>query len=269
MSRRTELECAIRRCEPVHEVLGYEVQERGPSLLFGLERAGVMAEVEVRNLESDPVTLSNGAVVHIGGDSLAEMVDLSMRIVRVVAEEQCEVGVTRFGDRSISIGAEHPEIAGISLIGPGAQWFWDDGPFMTRYPWGTSLPGLDGEYLAGESKSLSEAVGGVAGLRLQCLDLSSGVFSLRLGEYRGEFRLGRDWLECRLPAGERFTLFRRAGREGTLADYAVMVMERLVGGSLFRRNWRLARRVNVSTAATLPAVGDSIHARAQSQWRRD
>ena len=65
MIRRTELECAIRRCEPVHEVLGYEVQERGPSLLFGLERAGVMAEVEVRNLESDPVTLSNGAVVQL------------------------------------------------------------------------------------------------------------------------------------------------------------------------------------------------------------
>lgn len=263
MNSRMELERAIRRYEPLHEVVGYQVQKRGPSLLFGLERAGVMAEVEVRNLESDSVTLSNGAVVQISGDSLAEMVDLSMRIVRVVAEEQCEVGVTRFGDRSISIGAEHPEIAGISLVGPGAQWFWDDGPFMTRFPWGSALPGLDGEYLAGESKSLSEAVGNVAGLELQRLDLSSGVFSLRLAEYRGEFRLGRDWLECRLPAGERFTLFRRTGREGTLADYAVMVMERLVGGSLYRRNWRFAWRVNVPTPATLPAVGGSIYARTQ------
>lgn len=263
MNSRMELERAIRRYEPLHEVVGYEVQERGPSLLFGLECAGVMGEVGLRNLESDPVTLSNGAEVQIGGDSLAEMVDLSMRIVRVVAEEQCEVGVTRFGDRSISIGAEHPEIAGISLVGPGAQWFWDDGPFMTRYPWGRALPGLGGEYLAGESKSLSEAVGGVAGLELQRLDLSSGVFSLRLAEYRGEFRLGRDWLECRLPAGERFTLFRRTGREGTLADYAVMVMERLVGGSLYRRNWRFAWRVNVPTPATLPAVGGSIYARTQ------
>lgn len=263
MNSRMELERAIRRYEPLHEVVGYQVQKRGPSLLFGLERAGVMAEVEVRNLEMDSVLLSNGVVAHVSGDSVDEEVDLSMQIVRVVAEEQCEVGVTRFGHRFFNIGEDYPEIAGDTLIMSSAQWFWDDGPFMTRFPWGSALPGLDGDYLAGESKSLSEAVGNVAGLELQRLDLSSGVFSLRLAEYRGEFRLGRDWLECRLPAGERFTLFRRTGREGTLADYAVMVMERLVGGSLYRRNWRFAWRVNVPTPATLPAVGGSIYARTQ------